>query len=144
VSVFAKAVSTSQLIRRNLATTQLLFAEKHVPAWVDGLTTESANRWDGGYNNARQQHDAYNPARVVAVSADLFARGRNDPNRTPTEARNPEDWPRGNGQMLGSAHPGIVQFLVGDGAVRSIPITTPPRIIWNLTCVDDGTPAALP
>ena len=41
--------------------------------------------------------------------------------------------------VFGSAHPGITNFLIGDGAVRSFFLTLPPRILAALGTVNDGT-----
>ncbi len=45
---------------------------------------------------------------------------------------------------FGSFHPGICQFVLGDGSVRGIPITTPARILAFLGQVDDGNPVSVP
>ena len=45
---------------------------------------------------------------------------------------------------FGSAHPGIVNFLIGDGAVCSFPLTTPGAVLGALATVCDGNSAALP
>jgi len=45
---------------------------------------------------------------------------------------------------FGSAHPDAVNFLVGDGAVRSIPLTTPAVILAYLGTVDDGNTVRIP
>ena len=45
---------------------------------------------------------------------------------------------------FGSAHPGICNFLLGDGSVRSISVTAPHRVLYPLTIVDDGESVALP
>ena len=46
--------------------------------------------------------------------------------------------------QFGSVHPGVVNFLLGDGAVRSLPITTPPGILARLGTVNDGNTVTLP
>jgi hypothetical protein len=49
------------------------------------------------------------------------------------------------GYDFGSPHPGICQFLMGDGSVRSISNTTPKRnILALLVQVDDGEAITLP
>jgi len=45
---------------------------------------------------------------------------------------------------FGSVHPGICQFLVGDGAVRSISVTTAPLLVCRLGDCRDGVSVALP
>jgi hypothetical protein len=45
---------------------------------------------------------------------------------------------------FGSAHPGIVNFLFGDGAIRPLPLTTPPKVIGALGTVNDGNTVTIP
>ncbi len=46
--------------------------------------------------------------------------------------------------MFGSWHPGICQFLLGDGAVRSVAVTTPVAITDAYSRVSDGVVVQLP
>ena len=52
----------------------------------------------------------------------------------------------GNGGLtrFGSAHPNVVNFLIGDGAVRAFPLTTRAVTLSALATVNDGTNVALP
>lgn len=45
---------------------------------------------------------------------------------------------------FGSTHPAVCQFLVGDGAVRSVSVTTTPLIVCRLGDCRDGVSVALP
>lgn len=45
---------------------------------------------------------------------------------------------------FGGPHPGICNFLLGDGSVRSISVTVPERIVVPLGDVSDGTVVQLP
>jgi hypothetical protein len=45
---------------------------------------------------------------------------------------------------FGSWHPAIAQFLLADGSVRSIAVTTSTAILVPLSLVNDGVPASLP
>jgi type II secretory pathway pseudopilin PulG len=45
---------------------------------------------------------------------------------------------------FGSYHPGICQFLIGDGSIKSIAVTTPSSTLRKLAQVDDGEPVSLP
>jgi prepilin-type N-terminal cleavage/methylation domain-containing protein len=46
---------------------------------------------------------------------------------------------------FGSEHPGICNFLLGDGSVRAVPITTPTNdVLWRLAHVNDGQSVSLP
>jgi hypothetical protein len=51
----------------------------------------------------------------------------------------------GSGSALfGSAHPGLVNFLLGDGSIRALQLTTPAPILAALATVNDGTTVAIP
>jgi len=45
---------------------------------------------------------------------------------------------------FGSAHPGICQFVFGDGSVRAIPVVTPFSILGALSTVNDGRTVTIP
>ena len=45
---------------------------------------------------------------------------------------------------LGSLHPGVVNVLMGDGAVRSVSKTVNTNILVDLSCVSDGSTVSLP
>ena len=45
---------------------------------------------------------------------------------------------------FGTAHPGICNFLIGDGSVHAISATTPQSILMALATVDDGEAVSLP
>jgi prepilin-type N-terminal cleavage/methylation domain-containing protein len=44
----------------------------------------------------------------------------------------------------GSRHPGIVQFVMADGSVHSIPTTIDPKVLGSLSGVNDGDVATIP
>jgi hypothetical protein len=46
--------------------------------------------------------------------------------------------------QFGSYHPGICQFLLGDGSVRAVPVTCPTGTIDALVRVNDGNMVTLP
>jgi hypothetical protein len=66
------------------------------------------------------------------------------PLRRPNDQYGDGDFDHGGSAGFGSYHPGICQFLLGDGAVRSVSITTPPRILASLADVSDGEAVSLP
>jgi len=45
---------------------------------------------------------------------------------------------------FGSAHAGVVNFLMGDGSVRAISLTTPHDVLYALGVVDDGATVSVP
>jgi hypothetical protein len=50
----------------------------------------------------------------------------------------------GANRCWGSAHSGVVNFLIGDGTVHSFPITTNTIITYRLANVSDGGVVTLP
>ena len=117
---------------------QLCLGEKHIPAIYYEATTYPQTCWDGTYMCTYSDASRGLMARMVSNDANLFARGPHDPNSStsPTGREGKEE--------LGSCHPGIVNFLIGDGSVRSISITTLPLLVTQLTIVNDGNAATLP
>jgi len=49
-----------------------------------------------------------------------------------------------NPPLLGSFHPGVVNFLMVDGSVRPIPVTINQTVLENMTSRDDGQAVTLP
>jgi len=124
-------------------TNQIIFTEKFIPAWARDDTTE-ANGWSAGYQISYPGgRSSAHIARIVSNQANLFARGPNDSNRTPTSNSQPGTDREGN-EMLGSSHTGIVNTLIGDGSVRAISTTTLPLIMTHLANTEDSNPVVLP
>jgi len=123
---------------------QLFFTEKFVPTWALTGETTNAERWYGGTWISSGTASLSNVARPVSTNGRIFGRGPNDPNcadtnRTPTGAAATAGF-----EAFGSMHPGIVNALLGDGSVRSFPITMASRIMWCLGSVADGETVSLP
>jgi prepilin-type N-terminal cleavage/methylation domain-containing protein len=123
---------------------QLCLGEKHIPTRYREDTTWTQNCWDGMYATTSSNAAAAISARIVSDDASLFARGLNDPNSSTNPVSGGTPSGRDGKEQLGSSHTGIVNFLVGDGSVRSLSITTLPRLVTQLTIVNDGNPATLP
>jgi type II secretory pathway pseudopilin PulG len=122
---------------------QLCLGEKHIPNKYRDDTGWPQVVWDGTYTVAYNNHAGALMARIVSDDASLFARSPSDPNSStsPVSGGTPN---REGKEQLGSGHPGVVNFLVGDGSVRSISITALPRLVTMLTIVNDGNSASLP
>ena len=132
---------------RDGTSNQLLFGEKHIPTQAASPSENRHGSWNGGYQvtigdshgDTDSGNFAHNVARLVTDHANLFARSPSVANTTDVEPQTVL------GQFtLGSSHPGVVNFLIGDASVRSIPKTTPAMVIWQLTNVADGETVALP
>jgi len=145
---------------------QLLLGEKHIPQNRLGRSANGARagmpqyvadasyiiggRWGIPARNILSQ----SPKLASPGDIEYEADGMN-PINGPT-APSTDRWDRGGGTAstgnalnggydFGSAHPGIVNFLLGDGSVRGISKTTPKRtLLAHLVHVNDGQPVALP
>ena len=131
---------------------QLCFGEKHIPNWALTGNSWQAGTWNGSYMFTQGGYNATNPARLVSDNAGLFARSPADSltaggsgSSHGAQFTDPfsED-KHGAACMLGSSHPGIANFLVGDGSVHSISITVQPLLVARLTMVSDGVAVSLP
>ncbi|MDR2643960.1 MAG: DUF1559 domain-containing protein [Planctomycetaceae bacterium] len=149
-------------------TNTLVIAEKHIPAWSVSSMTANGLGWCGSYflpaqapGTSKNVLDFMNGARIVwystpggqnrnqavVVNTKLFGRGPNDP-ATDTEGECGSNQYAtdgiGNVYQLGSSHVGIVNAIVGDGGVRSIPITCSSQVMMQLANVCDGATITLP
>jgi prepilin-type N-terminal cleavage/methylation domain-containing protein len=95
----------------------ILIGEKHVPLGKYGREDNG----DGSIYNGDPRNE--NAARIAGPANPL--------------ARYPEESYRIN---FGSSHPGICQFLMGDGHVRAIPLTINGTTLGRLAVRDDGQP----
>ncbi len=154
---------------------QLLMGEKYIPAsrvgqCLGGQTTQHKAIWDCTYANtgtnfksyyanawyhrrgfhlgrsmggntngnslAGPDVDAGYPSSALERRRDVYAAG--DLGSSDTSKM----------LLFGSFHPGVIQFLLGDGAVRAIPVTMPAfnkdQVMCKLAHVSDGLPAELP
>ena len=136
---------------------QFLFGEKHIPLRRLGLC--------GGANNTEIQQNSgdcsylvtggyYGPSGtskfVSASRALFFATGALTGTPTPYQLplANPKEHEDGSPRYdygFGSYHPGVCQFVLGDGSVASVSVTTPVvPILFALGAVNDGLAVSLP
>ena len=127
---------------------QIILGEKHYtvhcppgttpePASAPPPPTTDEQRWpwwthgDTGYHGTRERHTS---AYVRTFQNYGIARGPNDMtvlgNVPPS--------------LFGSVHPGICNFLIGDGSVRSLPVKTDGILLTRLADPLDGVSASLP
>ena len=124
---------------------QILVGEKHMPPAVFekcevGLNYNDCSYFGGGSwrttNVARYVRHCNNAAHVGDMDcSSSHLGGRARPDDVTDKALSNSDPPN----VFGSAHPGITNLLIGDGAVRSFFLTMPPRILAALGTVNDGT-----
>jgi prepilin-type processing-associated H-X9-DG protein len=95
-------------------TDTLLVGEKHIPLDHLGMGWWDCSTYDGGYLPCSTR--AAGPSYPLATS----------PQQT--------QW------LFGSLHQGVCQFAFCDGRVRSLPVTTDPRVLGLLASRCDGQP----
>ncbi len=125
---------------------QLAFGEKHIPAWaLNSDTLLSHGQWDGSilYTNREgngQLAGVAAPIYLEGGNQPIIARGPNDP-AIAVDAGPNAKW---GACGFGSAHPGVFNFLIGDGSVRALPVALDSVRLYRLGHVSDGEPASLP
>jgi len=122
-------------------TNQIVIGEKFIPSWALGINLAPHRAWDGSCIHAWQTGFTYhgtsggpNVGRLLHETSDIFGLNPNDfrvENGTPPNAYS------GN-YGFGSHHPGVCQFLLGDGSVRPFRVTMSTTTLWNLARVNDG------
>lgn len=124
---------------------QLLFGEKHVPANNIGICENSDRSWDCPYTYSDGDQNSARNFNVGRPIHPISAAGSPEPiTKGPYEFTD-QTRPRSNNlYSFGSAHSGICNFLIGDGAVRAVSVTTARDILVALSDVSDGKSASLP
>jgi hypothetical protein len=122
----------------------ILFGEKHIPSsrleiceGYNGVSMPGGGGavWDCGimfgFDNWRE------PAAAKHPSTDGWHE---------TIVGNPSKYANNNtdSYSFGSAHPGICNFMLGDGAVRTLSASTLPLLVCRLIDARDGNPVSLP
>ena len=149
---------------------QIVIGEKHIPTMNIRHCARGRKVFDCSYYSNRTNHStdggnmAGRGARAFAVSraiqsADTYLPDGDglawraipligDPNafhdRQPATNHTVEADSIVRQFAFGSAHPGVCNFLIGDGAVRGISATTSTNILVYLAAVDDGNAVVLP
>ena len=123
---------------------QFLFGEKHIPSSFVG-TCKGETEWHG-----RELNDcSYLTAAFTTVAyARSFLGGAGDMPlaRSPKEYDSNESGTKGpiHGYGFGSSHASVCNFLLGDGSVQSVSVTTSTLLLQNLSDVSDGASVSLP
>ena len=117
---------------------QIVIGEKFIPSWALGSDRNIHKKWDGSYLHAGTSDRIANVARFVHSDYNVFGLNPND-SRIPID----DEPSKHSGHFgFGSHHPGVCQFLLGDGSVRPLSLTTSTTLLWNLARVNDGNPVA--
>ncbi|MCL2006322.1 MAG: DUF1559 domain-containing protein [Planctomycetaceae bacterium] len=138
---------------RDGTSNQVIMGEKHIPAHALAGGAGAANsrwndeQWDASYAYLMGGSQASGPARLIHFDSGrqpVIARNPRDmvlPNTSPGNDNGQNNWGRTG---FGSSHPGICQFLIGDGAVRSFPVSIDFELLYNLANVSSGQAVSLP
>ena len=130
---------------------QFIVGERHIAADAFGKCTSLAGtddnkrRSDCSYLVTGQNHfGAGSCIRVRATMGSAEDDGNPATWASGNPLRRPVDFTRSIDNGFGSWHPGLCHFLMGDGSVRQIAITTPLRFLAMLADTGDGNTAELP
>ena len=129
---------------------QLVIGEKHIPASHVGVCESSGRSWDCTYSHSGGDQGSarnFNVGRPVFLASDFATADVKPPHpfvRSPKEYTNIEFPRRDLHYGFGSPHTGTINFLLGDGSVRSISVTTSDIIVVALSDANDGASVSIP
>jgi len=133
----------------------VLIGEKHIPQHaVSTGNTSAGNHWDSLWDGSYvyfvhgDPDLAFGAARLIHIDAA----------RQPVIARGPHDrvqqgsgpnhavpgGPGGSAPMFGGPHPGVCQFLIGDGSVRAFSTSINFETLYFIADVNSGRAVSLP
>ena len=119
---------------------QFLVVEKHIPTKNVGICENTNRSWDCPYSHMEGGADSartFNVGRpvfpaIVAGSPEPIARSPKDF----ADQERPRDY---NLYAFGSAHPGVCNFLLGDGSVMGVSTTTSRDVMVGMSDCNDGS-----
>jgi hypothetical protein len=121
---------------------QFIVGEKFIPQEA----FEQNGQWDGGYLNTNTAHQNLNVARGIWKGFTSIKRSSTE--ISGNELRMNSDSTNTNANVIhavfGGIHPGVTNFLIGDGSVHAISPTTNWNTVYLLGKVDDGEAVTLP
>jgi len=137
---------------------QFVVGEKHIPSSLLGKCGAGASSSDGDCSYlCTEQYGAVTAYRQFFIgwvnppdgTGRFVVGGQVGSGELPLLKGDERAEPANQGSIynhgFGSSHPGVCNFLFGDGAVRSIAVTTPVNpVLLSLGFVDDGLSVALP
>jgi hypothetical protein len=135
---------------------QFLIGEKNIPFEhlnaCEATSADNSKSLDCSYLTASDGTRAYGNVRPMIVHQDNVADAANSGAGVWGVWRPIDEIPSGdtiwgsyrNRVSFGSFHPGICPFLLGDGAVVPVAVTTATPILYKFSHINDGNPVTLP
>jgi hypothetical protein len=126
---------------------QIIIGEKHIPAGKVGGTESGGVTGDISYLCFGGDYSSMGGLRVIVCGVDSYGVNVVAPLRRPQDFVNTTSIifeETNSGASFGSWHAGICNFLIGDGSVRPIAVTTPTTILGAIAIVNDGQPVSVP
>jgi hypothetical protein len=114
-------------------TNQIIMGEKHIPLQYLNMCSVGAQTWDCSW--------------LWINDSSKWSIGRAAVTDYPSIARHPraEVTPDNVYDIaFGSCHPGVTNFLIGDGSVRNVSVTLANDLFHHLSVVNDGHSVSLP
>jgi len=112
---------------------QIIFGEKAIPIGKVNACSAATGHWDCSYMTA------------TAATFSLIGRSFENGAGGSLPIVRPDDERNESMMSFGSYHPGVANFVLGDGSVRGISITTPAdTILYPLARADSGLAVSLP
>jgi prepilin-type processing-associated H-X9-DG protein len=121
---------------------QIIFGEEYIPLTGVGACSVANGHWDCSYMGA-----SGNAHTVVVARGFRFGTLGSSGGWIPISRPSDDDVKTQNirAWSFGSWHPGVCNFLLGDGSVRGISVTTPvENILYPLSHTNDGAAVHLP
>jgi prepilin-type N-terminal cleavage/methylation domain-containing protein len=128
------------------ATNQFILGEKHIPLGRLGLCSHLYEESSGEGDVLTGDCSIFSNGTWTSAS---FARSFDGWFNHEQTISKPTDYSTGlegptHHYSFGSYHPGICMFVLGDGSVRSVSVTTPHNILRAFSNVSDGLSVSLP
>jgi hypothetical protein len=127
---------------------QVIVGEKHIPLGKAGGTEPGNLSSDVSYLCFGGGYSSMGGIRPIVCWRDSSGVDYVAPLRRPQEFENATSdimfLDSNQAVSFGSWHAGICNFLLGDGSVRSLVVTTPTTILGPIAIVNDGTPVSVP
>jgi type II secretory pathway pseudopilin PulG len=127
---------------------QIIIGEKFIPQNLIDTTVQNQyhGMWDGGYLGPNTGNFYFNVGRGIYRTQACIKRSVNDIPPSGETIVNASGMLLINPQhaVFGGIHPGIAQFVLGDGSVRAISATISFDMLHYLANVDDGQVVSIP